>query len=200
MKNVILCLSFVFALAGGAAAQTTTATTAKAAQSEAVVQSIRQIDILNQILPLGIRKEQFNGILTAMEKARQKEKKIRELEDDDLEKIAPDVKGAVKDATEKGKFPDHDMQVRVLKLLNAMAIRRQVAVSEMVQDFVDATANIFDAGQKKVMENSLDKAALDPTVKPAEMSDDQKLKFFVKKVFMDSTAYDLLLKLQKIAS
>jgi len=197
MKNFLLCLGLVFALVAGASAQ---AVTSKGAQSDDVMLKIRQIDILNQLLPLAIRKEQFNPILTALEKARQKEKQIRELEDADLAKIAPDVTGAVKEGTEKGTVPNHDMQVRVMKILNAMAIRRQVAIGEMIQDFVDATATVFDDGQKKVMQNSLDKAALDPTLKPAEMSDDQKLKFFVKKVFLDTATYDILLKLQKIAS
>jgi len=197
MKNLILCFSLVLALVTGASAQVVTP---KGSQSDEVLLNIRKIDILNQLLPLAIRKDQFNAILTAMEKAKQKEKQLREQEDVDLAKIAPDLSDAVKEGTEKGTVPNHDMQVRVMKILNAMAIRRQVAIGEMVDDFVTATATVFDAGQKKVMQNSLDKAALDPTLKVSEMTDDAKLKFFVKKVFLDQVCYDMLLKLQKIAS
>lgn len=197
MKNLILCFSLVLALVTGASAQVVTP---KGAQSDEVLLNIRKIDILNQLLPLAIRKDQYNALLTAMEKAKQKEKQLREQEDVDLAKIAPDISNAVKEGTEKGTVPNHDMQVRVMKILNAMAIRRQVAIGEMVDDFVAATSTVFDAGQKKVMQNSLDKAALDPSLKPAEMTDEQKLKFFVKKVFLDQVCYDMLLKLQKIAS
>jgi len=197
MKNLLLCFCLVLALVGGASAQTVTS---KGAQSDEVMTKIRQIDILNQILPLAIRKEQYNPILTALEKARQKEKAVRALEDDELSKLAPDITSAVKDGTEKGTFPNHDMLTKVAKALNQMALRRQQAINQMVDDFVAATTTVFDDGQKKVMENSLDKAALDPSLKPAEMSSDDKIHFFVKKVFMDSVAYDLLLKLQKIAS
>lgn len=197
MKHLILSLGLCVALVSGAAAQ---AVTPKGAKSDEVMVKVRQIDILNQLLPLALRKSQYNGILTALEKARQKEKQIRTLEDGDLEKIYKDVDDAVTNAIDKGTYPPNAMQGNVDKLLTAMGIRRQVAIGEMVEEFYDATSKIFDAGQKKVMANSLDAAKLDPSVKKDQMTEEQKIKFFIRKVFLDQITYDLLVKMEKTAS
>jgi hypothetical protein len=70
----------------------------------------------------------------------------------------------------------------------------------MVEEFYNAIKGVFDEGQMKVMANSLDVAVLDPSVKKDSMKDEDKIKFFIKRIFLDEVTYDLLLKLQKNAS
>lgn len=197
MKQFLLSVIVALCLATGASAQVITANGAK---SDEIMAKIHQIDILNQILPLAIRKEQFEPLLHALEKARQKEKKTREFEDGELAKISGDVSDTVTNGIDKGTFPPHATLVHVASVLSALNVNRQIAMTEMLDDFVAATSTVFDAGQKKVMANSLDAASLDPSVKKDQMKEDDKVRFFIKKVFMDQVTYDLLLKLQKKAS
>jgi hypothetical protein len=50
------------------------------------------------------------------------------------------------------------------------------------------------------MINSLDPHALNPAnPKPKDMTDDQKFTFFVRAVWLDPFAYDILAKMHKVA-
>ncbi|AIE83885.1 hypothetical protein [Fimbriimonas ginsengisoli] len=200
MKHLLLSFGLLFALGASATAQISTPplTTPKAADSDRAIIRIRQVDMLIQILPLTLRKDQYGPILTALERARAKEKQIRSLEDDDLAKIAKKLEDAVNNGIDKGEYPPKELQVEAAKLMRAMGIRRQIATAEMTDEFVEATKGVFDDGQKKVMANSLD-LVLDQTKKDS-MKEEDKVKFFVKRIFLDEVTYDLLLKLQKHAS
>jgi hypothetical protein len=174
-------------------------TTPNGARSDAINLKIRQIDILVQVLPLAIRKEQFSPLLGAIEKARAKQKQIVGLEDSDLAKIDGDVTTALNNALQKGAFPPREMQIATAKLFRAMAIRRQVAVGEMLDDLCAAIKKIFDEGQLKVMANSLDPYLIDPSIKKDSLTQDGKVRFFVQQIILDPVAYDVLLKLDEKA-
>lgn len=193
MKKIALSFACALALCGGAAAQVVTSNGTK---SDAVVLKIHQIDILNELLPLTLRKEQFPPILLALEKARSAEKKILEDEDAQLAKIAPDIDKAYDDGVDKGVYPSHDIVVNTAKLLKAMAIRRQVFVGETMDDMYKAVDSTLDAGQKKVMANTVTMDDLPAGIKKEDATDEMKIKAFVRKVFLDRAAYDILLKLR----
>lgn len=195
MKRLLLSLGLCLAIVGGAAAQTTNAAAEK---SDAVLKKVHQVDLLIQILPLSLKKEQFGPILLGLEKARSKQKQIVEMEAKDLEKLDTKLTDAVNKGLDKGEYPPKDLQVEAVKLLRALGIRRQFAVNEITDEFYMATVATFDEGQKKVMANSLDIASLDPTAKREK--DEDKIKFFMRRILLDPDAYDVLLRLQKIAS
>ena len=199
MKKLFIALGLVLALTGGGVSQQSV--TPKGAKSDATLLKIRQIDMLVQILPLAIKKTQFEPILASLDRAREKQKKTLLMEDDFLEKIDAELGEAVKNGLEKGTFPPHDLQVKAAKLWHALSINRQVATNEMVQDLYttfkgDAThTGVFDEGQLKVMANSLDAQAFDPSVKKDSMNEVAKIKFFITQIFLDPVTYDLLRKL-----
>lgn len=194
---VILALSPVVHAQSGTVSDTKTMTPAE--RSAAIMQKVSQVDLLVQVLPLAIRKEQFGPLLTVIEKNRQKEKVIRSNENEDLLRIEQDLTKAVKDGLEKGAYPPKEMRFKAIKLLNAMTIRRRVAVKEMVEDVYKVVSTTFDAGQLKVMENSLDPTDDDPTVKKETLDAKAKINFFIERVFLDALVYDILLKLEKTA-
>lgn len=194
MKHVISAFLFlaVCAIAPAQAVQTP-----KAAESTATMARVRKIDVLIQILPLNLKKKQIDVILTQIEKAKEKERQIRILEDGDIAKLEPRVSNALKDGIEKGVYPSRELQVEVSKLTRAMSIRRSVALGEMVDDFYAGTKDILEAGQKTVMEKSLDVAALDPSVDAKKMDSEAKIRFFIKKIFLDESAYETLKEMAK---
>lgn len=204
MKKLFISLGLSLSIAGIAMAQSTSETvppitTPKAAKSAATMVHVRQVDLLVQLLPLAIKKEQFGPILTGMEKARQKEKQILMLEDDELEKLDYDLAAAVSGGVDKGTYPSKDLQVRAAKIFRAMGIRRQVATNEMIDEVYNPISTTLDAGQLKVMENSMDPSTFDPNLKKDAMDSKAKIRFFIKQIFLDPLCYDIMLKLQKIA-
>jgi len=195
MKQLLLSLGLAFALVGGAAAQATP----KGSKSDQTVVKIRQVDVMVQLIPLTLKKAQIDKLLPSIEKARAKELQIRKMEDDDLEKLDARLDDALKNGLEKQAYPPRELQVDVSKLTRAMAIRRQVALAEMIEEVYNATNTILDEGQRTVMEKSLNIGALDPSLKDKELTREQKIKFFIRQILLDSYAYDMLLKLQKTA-
>lgn len=198
MKHLLLSLGLFAALVAAAPAQSG-GTTPKAAQSDATMQKIRQIDVLIQLLPLNLKKDQIDKLLTGLEKAKEAEKKIRMMEDDDLEKVAPKISAALKNALEKGTYPPRELQNEVASLTRAFSIRRQIATGEMVEDMYKVVDGL-EAGQKTIMAKSLDSATLDPSLKGATMTDEQKIKFYIRRILLDFTAYESLKELRKTAS
>jgi len=175
-------------------------TTLNGAKSDAILLKIRQIDMLNQLLPLGMKKSQYDPMLAAIEKCRANEKKIKGMEDDDLAKLDIDIDSAVTNALDKGIYPPHAMEVKAANLLNAMGVRRTFAINENVDTLYEAAKKTFDEGQMTVMEKSLDAEKMDPSVKKDSMDKPAKIKFFLRQIFLDPLTYDLLIKLQKNAS
>ena len=192
-------LGIVVAAAGVTSAQTPIKTTPRGAKSDEIWAKIRTVDAMIQITPLALTKNQLFDLLIAMEKARQKEFDIRKLEDDDLAKFEERLDKAVKEGVEKGQYPPKDLQIDVAKLTKAMTVRRQVALGEMIDIVYDAAQKTLNAGQLKVMENSLKPELLDSRFKSDKMTGEDKIKFFIRSVMMDATCYELLLKLSKVA-
>jgi hypothetical protein len=193
MKHLISLLL----LTVGAVAPAQVKPTAKAAQSAATMGRIQKIDVLIQVLPLNLKKPQIEALLVQMEKAIEKDREIRTLEDQDLEKLEPKVTDALKDGLDKGVYPPRELQQEVAKLTRAMAIRRQVAMGEMVDAFYAGIDKVMEPGQRTVMAKSLEAALLEPNVKASLVTEEQKIKFFIRKVFLDVAAYQVLLDLSK---
>ena len=199
MKHLLVSLGLFATLLVAAPAQAPTPTP-KAAQSDATMQKIRQLDVLIQLLPLNLKKTQIDVLLTGLEKAKESERKIRVLEDEDLGKLSPKVATALKNALDKGEYPPRELQNEIASLTRAMGIRRQVATGEMVEDLYKVVDTGLEAGQKTIMAKSLDSAALDPSLKGVKMTDEQKVKFYIRSILLDITAYESLKELRKTAS
>ena len=201
MKNLLISLGLFATLVCVAPAQIVVPIqTPKGPKSDAILQRIRQVDSLIQLLPLNLKKDQIDRLLLQQEKAKESERKIRMMEDDDLEKLEPRLSQILKAALEKGAYPPREFQVDVAKLTRAIAIRRQVAVGEMVEAFYEGVRDVLEPGQKTIMAKSLDIAVLDPSVKVKEMTEEQKIKFFIRTIFLDPYAYASLKELRKTAS
>lgn len=188
---------FVLALLMTAALVPAQTATVKPGQAEETYNKIHKIDVLIQILPLNLKKAQIDRVLSAMEKASAKEKAMRKMEDDELGKLDAKISEALKAGIEKGVYPKREFQVEVATATRAIGLRRALTINEMVDTFYDDIKSVLEPGQKTIMEKSLDVAQLDPSIKVTDMSSEEKIKFFIRRVLLDATAYDTLRQLQK---
>ena len=65
----------------------------------------------------------------------------------------------------------------------------------MVSVLTTMLEKTLNMGQRRALVNSFDPKFIDPSAKPESMSEEAKMNFFVKRVFMDNMAYDVLKKL-----
>lgn len=194
MKKWVWVLALA-CLVSGVFAQTTQADRAK--KADEILMKMRQLDLLNQLLPVLMTKDQIKRILPQVEKARQTVRDAEKLEFDYLKKLEPKVDSALKDAFEKGKVPVVEMLKESYATLGMMSLRRQAIAEENTDLVLGVVEQTFNEGQIKAARNALTPNAIDPRLNPKEMDDKAKLRFWVKTILLDPLAYELLIKLGK---
>lgn len=196
--RIVLAVLATSALATAAFAQGGTSTQ-KANRSEEILKRVRQLDLLNHLLPLTLTKAQINDLLIPIEKSRQKVKQIEGLEADDLAKYESRVNAAVTGGADDGKVPSPDLLKEINRLFLAFSVRRQIAAGENADLVLAVMRRSFNKGQITVAANSIDPKAYDPTVDPKTLAEDDKLKLFIKDVLLDPQAYEILTRMAKRA-
>ncbi len=168
------------------------------AKSDEINLKLRQIDVMIQLVPLALTKTQLDKILPVLEKLRSEEKAMRANEDKLLaEKEAATTK-VWTEAIEKGVYPPRTYQQEIAKLSGAIGIRRSVFANECADRMVEVVKASLNAGQMKAMVNSLEPNALNPqNPKAKDMTEEQRIRFFVRAVWLDPYAYDVLVKMRK---
>lgn len=195
MKKPLLALLLV-ALAGAASAQTKSLTP-DGARSDEIMLKVKRLDALIQIVPLALTKEQIPPLLTAIEKVRQEDKKLRIDEDKELAKIDAKLTKVVDDGVNKDAYPPREVQLEVAALMRAMGLRRSLYVVEMVNNVYAVCKNTLNEGQLKTMEKSLKPELLGSPIKGEAMDEAARIKFFIQKVILDPVAYDLLVEMSR---
>jgi hypothetical protein len=190
MKRFSLAVFLIVALAGASFAQD------KAAQSNIVLDKMRQIDLLNHILPLAMKKEQILKILPIIEKARRDVKAQTDEEAKLLQQSAAKVDKAVKDGIEKGDVPDKQLLRELNAMVRLFSMKRAAVASDNAVMVLDVLKTTLNAGQLKVAANTLDFKIYNPNIKPEEIKEEDRLKLYVQEVLLDPLAYDLLVKIQ----
>lgn len=193
MKSVLISLAVLLALVGSASAQPQSE---KAKRSGETLDKMRQLDLLNQLLPLVMNKDQIRKILPAVEKARQDVKAEENLEADLIAKYAARVDQAVKDGIDKGDVPDKKFLVELNALIRTMTMRRNAIAKDNVDLVLEAMKKNLNAGQLKAAANSLNPTVFMSGVKVEELKEDDKLMLFIREIMLDPLAYDILVRMQ----
>lgn len=167
----------------------------RAKRSDEILKKMRQMELANQILPLVMTKEQLKQILPSIEKARANVRDLQNEEFETMRKFEERLDTAIKNATDKGQLPGQALLVEMNRLLMAFSLKRQAAASENVTTVLDVLNKTLNAGQLKAAANSLDLKLFDPSVKPEELTETVKVRFYVGQVLLDPLAYDLLVKM-----
>ncbi len=199
MKHFIVCLAMIIgAFAYGAAAAQSSADQGQ--QSDAIVAKMRQIDLLNQIVPLALTKEQIGKILPAVERARAKVRQIQKDEAVTLSKMDGKVSDAIRKCIESSSPPTKELMNEIAQTTQDMSDRRVSAIAENTIAVLKVFNETCNAGQKKAAAGSFSPQYVNPNVKPDELTQDQKVTFFVREILLDPQAYDILVQLEKHAS
>lgn len=191
---------FIAAFAGASVAVAWSQfTPARAKKSDEILVKARQLDLLNHLLPLVMTKDQLNKVLTVVERCRAKVDRIRLDEANELLKYEPKIIDAIDRGVNKDLVPSKTLMVDLAKSFNAFSIRRQVAAGENADEVLAVMKKELNAGQLKAAANSHDHKVYDPNLDVSKLTEDDKLKFYIKDVILDPSCYELLIKLTKTA-
>jgi len=194
MKNLTRAL-FCVVLAASASVAFTQGPAEQAAASDKVIDHIRQADLLNHILPILWTKAQLNAILPSIEKARQNVRKVHDNEYHKLMDLDPKVTAAVDKALNDGQVPGRDLLKSINDQLRSLTMTRQAMGGLNESGVYDAIVANLNNGQKKAMANDLDPASVTPGIKVETMSDEDRIRFYIRNILLDPLAYDLLVKM-----
>ncbi len=190
MKHFLIILALVTALVPIGQAQ-------DGKRADELMVKLRQIDLLNQLVPLALNKEQIVKLLPVIEKARTKVKDTQKQELKKLESFEKRVDDTISKSINGGAVPPLAFLKELATATFRMGLVREQVANEN-QDMVYAVfKSALNVGQLKAAANSLAPQLFDPALDPKKMSDEEKQKFFVKQILLDPLAYDLLLKLAK---
>lgn len=192
--RTLLALLLSLMLVGGVSAQSAAD---RAKKSDEILHKIKQLDLMNQLLPLLMTKDQLKKILPAIEKARQKVDQAMTKEFDMLRQFEGKVAKAHSDAFDKGAVPGRDLLNEIIKMFKALNIYRALIADENTDAVIKVLKETLNAGQIKAATNALDPQTFDPSLKPEQMTEDQKLRFFVKEILLDPAAYDVLVEMNR---
>lgn len=158
-----------------------------------IMVKMRQLDILNQILPVLMTPQQINKILPAIERSRAAEKKLQASELDQLKKMESKIDPALKDAREKNLVPSKELQTEVILLLKKLSKDRALMILEQNEAVVKAVEETLDEGQIKAAANAI----TIPDAEVGKLQDRARLSRWVRAVLMDPIAYDILVELSR---
>lgn len=188
-------LFLLIALLFSAIAAPAQAQTDKQKKSTELLGKARQIDLLNMVLPLVMTKSQINQMLPLLEKARAKEKVIESREADMMRSMETKINTALDKGINDGVVPSLELLKELNRMFIAFSMSREATITENVEAILEGLKRSLNSGQIKAAANSIDPKAFDPSADPAKMSQDDRLKFFIRANLLDPLCYDVLVKL-----
>lgn len=196
MRRATLLLALL--LVGPATAFAPPPVTPEGLKAEAVQVDMRKIDLLTQMMPLLLTRKQIGGVLTAIEAAQKYQATVYAAEAKRVNEMEGKLAAAVKEAEEKGKYPDKALRGEIYAVTLRLSSIRGIARATILKNMDEALAKVLDAGQLKVMAGTFDPKEIDP-VKPETVTDKIRRKAYILNILLDPLAYELLTKLFKIA-
>lgn len=192
MKKFLFCALALVVACGSGFAQTTSGASEKDVEFQ---KSVAKIDMLYFFLPLAMTKAQIREILPVVEKYRQDIKKIEKIESEEMAKMKADVDAALKAGLEEGKVPTNDLRTKISAMFRKFDLARSLNDQVYADKLFETCKKVWNAGQQKVAAQSVDLKSIDPSLKPDQMKDDEKIKIFIEQFLMSPAAYDVLAKL-----
>lgn len=190
LLSVLLTLTLLLSFAG--------AQTASAAQQDRasdILDKITKVDLLNQLLPLLLTKEQIKKILPAIEKAREQVRMAQAKEFEEMKKLEPAIDKALKEALENGEVVKAEVMKEATGTLKRLASARQFIAASNTASVLEVFKSVANSGQVKTAINSLDPRFFAPGTKIEELSDDTRLQVYVQEFLLHPFTYELLRKM-----
>jgi hypothetical protein len=162
-----------------------------------IMTKVRQIDMINQILPALFEKEQLRKILPVIEKLRAEVKVQEKKEYDILLKLEAKLDAQIKNATEKKEMPDAPIRKEIDSTFQAFSMLREAIIAEYVDKVTEILNKELNAGQKKAIQNAVNPKIFIPDADVTKWTDEQKFRFWIRLVILDPASYDILVKLSR---
>lgn len=194
MNKLIIAASLLLALT----AQSPIAVVAQTTQSERtenLLMQIRELDLLNQILPVLFTKEQLKEVLPIIERAHEAEKRVHADETTVLREFEAEVEAALEAAYKEGQVPNRQLMGRLAMAFNLLQAKRASFVEEESRKVYEKLKEVLNEGQIAAAANSLDPAFLGGGVNMDEFDQDQKLRLWAQFILLDPAGYDVLIRL-----
>lgn len=193
MKHLLICLGIVFSLFSYGHAQSAE----QSKKSTEIMAKMRQVDLLTQLIPLALKKDQINKMLPVLERIRAKWTQMQKDEADALAKLDGKLSDAIKKSIETEVAPPKSLLEEFAKETYKLGLIRQSIADENTDTAVKMFKDVTDVGQQKAAQNSLAPQLFDPSLKPDKMTDDEKLRFFIQNIILDPQTYDVLVQMEK---
>lgn len=175
-------------------------TPAYAGQNQRAAQigdKIRQVDLLNQILPVLMTKEQIRKILPSVDRARQAEKDLAAKELQMMKSKEAAIDAAIKEGKTGKMVPSAALLKDLSNMYVAFTAARKIMTAQSLEMVRKAMRANLNSGQIKAAANALNPKLFNPEADVSKMTEDQKLDMWIQLVMLDPLAYDLLLDLSK---
>jgi hypothetical protein len=168
---------------------------------DTVLLKISKLNIVKYVTPLLLKKSQINALMTTIEKCQSKQKEIVELDAKEFKsrKLDVNIDKALDEALNEGSYPKRELQAEIIKVQDALLVRRQIATTEMVSMLLDTCKKNLNEGQMVVMRNLTDPNYVEGQTKASKLSDDEKTKLYIREVLLSPLTYDILKQLAKHA-
>ncbi len=172
-------------------------TEAQVKKSAEIQKKLRQLDILNQVLPVLMTKEQLDDVLKALAKARQKAMDVEKAEAEVMAEQEKKIDAALAAAKNEAKVPSDELVADLTKMFDRFDAFRKIVVEENTQIVTEALEKTLNKGQIKAAANALNLQWMNPGLETESLTDAQKLRLWARAVLLDPLAYDVLRELSR---
>lgn len=166
-----------------------------AKKSREILGKMRQLEIVNQLAPLVLTKPQVNALLTVIERCRKKEFELEGKEAAQLRAVEPKVDEALKKGVNEGAVPTAELIRELNTMHTAFLIARGSVLEENVEAVLAVLKSNLNAGQLKAAEKSISPREFDPKAEPEKMTQDDRIRVFIRAVLTDDACYQVLVKM-----
>lgn len=167
------------------------------AKSDAAVIKMLRVELLHQILPVLLKKDQYRKLLQPIEQCRKRFQDLQKSEATELLRLDARLDAAINDAKAKTISPPRDLMDEISKVIYASRMGRQICAEQNTDDVFKVFMAITDVGQQRAAANSLDPRAFGMEIKPEELTQEKKVRFFVSEVLLHPQAYPILVYFSK---
>ncbi len=166
-----------------------------------IILKINKLNIVKYVTPLLLKKDQLNALMSTIEKCRAKQSEIVALDAMEFkkQKLEAEIDKALDDAMNNGSYPKRDLQSKVIKIQDALLMRRKIATNEMVEMLLETCKKQLNEGQLAVMRNLTDPNYVEGETKASKLPDDERTKLFIREILLSPLTYDIFKQLAKHA-
>jgi hypothetical protein len=164
-------------------------------KSDEIMSKIFKLDMMNFLLPLAMKKEQYAKVLPVLEKVRRDTKLSVEAEAQTLRAEEAEIDAAIKDCFDKGLVPKKELRDKLGKMLRDFSIKRQAQIAKNIDAMYNVLKDVWTPTQMKIASESLNPKDYDSDAKVEEMTEEDKSRIFIREIMLNPAAYEVMVKL-----